>query len=101
VEAEMEEAAACRRRGNEGRARVCARRAVGAALAERWGAGANANAYQLLLRAAADAELPPELRLAAQRLTRRVTAAHRLPHDEDPLEDARQILAALGYSWRG
>lgn len=91
----MLEAAACRSRGNEGRARVCARRAVGAALALRWSAGPQANAYQLLLRAAADNGLPPELRQAAQRLTRRVTEAHRLPHDEDPLDDARALLAFL------
>jgi len=91
----MLEAAACRSRGNEGRARVCARRAVGAALALRWSAGPQANAYHLLLRAAGDAGLPPELRLAAQRLTLRVTESHRLPHDEDPLEDARSLLAWL------
>ena len=91
----MREAAASRGRGNEGRARVCARRAVGAALALRWSAGPLANAYQLLTRAAADSGLPPELRLAAQRLTRRVTEAHQLPHDEDPLDDARALLAWL------
>lgn len=91
----MLEAAACRSRGKEGRARVCARRAVGAALALRWSAGPQVNAYQLLLRAAADTGLPPELRQAAQRLTRRVTEAHRLPHDEDPLEDARSLLLWL------
>ena len=91
----MREAAASRSRGNEGRARVCARRAVGAALALRWSAGPQANAYQLLTRAAADTGLPPELRQAAQRLTRRVTEAHQLPHDEDPLDDARALLAWL------
>jgi hypothetical protein len=91
----MDEAAACRSRGNEGRARVCARRAVGAALALRWAAGPQASAYQLLQRAAADSGLPPELRQAAQRLTRRVNQAHRLPHDEDPLDDARSLLAWL------
>jgi len=96
----MLEAAASRSRGNEGRARVCARRAVGIALALHWSVGPPANAYQLLMRAAADSGLPPEVRQAAQRLTRRVTEAHRLPHDEDPLDDARVILAALGHSVR-
>lgn len=91
----MLEAAASRSRGNEGRARVCARRAVGAALALRWSLGPQANAYQLLMRAAADSGLPPDVRQAAQRLTRRVTEAHRLPHDEDPLDDARALLAWL------
>ena len=91
----MLEAAACRRRGNEGRARVCARRAVGAALALRWPAGTRANAYQLLLRASADDGLPPELRKAAQRLAQRVNEERRLPHDEDPLDDARALLAWL------
>ena len=91
----MHEAEASRRRGNEGRARVCARRAAGAALARHWSAGPQANAFQLLQRAAADAGFPPALRQAAQRLTVRVTEAHTLPHDEDPLDDARALLAWL------
>ncbi len=97
----MLEAAASRSRGNEGRARVCARRAVGTALALRWSVGPQANAYQLLMRAAADSGLPPDVREAAQRLTRRVTEAHRLPHEEDPLDDARMLLAFLRPPGRG
>lgn len=97
----MLEAAASRSRGNEGRARVCARRAVGTALALRWSVGSQANAYQLLMRAAADSGLPPDVREAAQRLTRRVTEAHRLPHEEDPLDDARMLLAFLRPPGRG
>jgi len=98
VQAEMRDAYASRARGNEGRARVCARRAVGMALAGHWSMGAGMNAYDLLLRAASSPGFAEGVREAAARLTVRVTEDHQLPHAEDPLGDARLILVALGYT---
>jgi len=40
-------------------------------------------------------DVPEDLRLAAARLTTRVTPTHELPHAEDPLEDAQAIVQAL------
>jgi hypothetical protein len=62
------------------------------------GGSGQPNAYELLRRAAEDQTLPDSVRQAAARLSVRVTQAHRLPHAEDPLADARLILETLGYS---
>jgi hypothetical protein len=35
----------------------------------------------------------PALRLAAERLTAHVTKDHDLPHEQDPIQDARSIVA--------
>lgn len=75
---------------------MCARRAAGAALALYWSIEGNSSAYQLLLRAASSAELPHTMQAAARRLATRVTEGHRLPHDEDPLEDANLLVAWVG-----
>lgn len=93
VQAELSDATASRQRGQEGRARVCARRAAGGALALYWSIEGNSSAYQLLLRAAVSAEIPDSMRETARRLATRVTEGHRLPHDEDPLEDAHRLVA--------
>ncbi len=96
----MRQAVASRAAGNEGRARVCARRAAGFGLALAWGGSDRANAYELLRQAADDPSLTESIRQASARLGVRVTQAHQLPHLEDPLADARLILEALGYSMR-
>ncbi len=99
IAAELSEARASRLRGNEGRARVCARRAAGQAIrlamAGREGAPRSSSAYTILRWFASLPDQPPELRAAAARLTVRVTAEHVLPHPEDPLGDAQQIVHAL------
>jgi hypothetical protein len=99
VAAELSDARASRSRGNEGRARVCARRAAGAAIRAAMAGRASgpppSNAYTVLRWYASLADQPPELRAAAARLAARVTPEHVLPHREDPLEDARVIIAAL------
>ena len=100
VEAEMDKAIASRAAGNEGRARVCARRAAGFALAARCGVSGKPNAYEVLRRAAGAPGLSDAARQAAGRLCVRVTEARRLPHLEDPLEDARLVIEELGYTLR-
>lgn len=99
VARELEMAREARRKGNEGMARVCARRAAGWAaswhLADKTGRPFGVNAYDTLLLLARWPEAPKDLRAAARRLTTRITPDHRLPFDEDPLEDAEAIVRAL------
>jgi len=99
IEAELEYARGERAQGNEGRARVCARRAAGWAVAayrqQRLGVEPHPNAYQLLCWFQKFEDIPNDLRMAAARLTTRVTPTHELPHCEDPLEDAQAIVQAL------
>lgn len=99
VEAELAKAERARDEAREGLARVCARRAAGWALrpyyVERMGQPAPASALDLLRWFHSDPSASPDLRHAAQRLTVRVREDHRLPHAEDPLSDARQIVEAF------
>jgi hypothetical protein len=46
-----------------------------------------------LVRLRGDREAPAAVRAAAERLTTKVDAEHKLPFDEDAVEDARRILA--------
>ena len=99
IEAELELARNEQAKGYEGRARVCARRAAGWAVnvyrEQHLGAEPHLNAYQFLCWFQKLEDVPEDLRLAASRLTTRVTPTHELPHDEDPLEDAQAIVQAL------
>ena len=99
IDAELEFARGEHAKGNEGRARVCARRAAGWAVSAYWkqrlGAEPHPNAYHLLCWFQKLEDVTEDLRLAAARLTTRVTPAHELPHAEDPLEDAQAIVQAL------
>jgi hypothetical protein len=97
IEAELDYAARARAHGKEGRARVCARRAAGWAVGayrrrQSGGPEQAALAHLRWLRAASDQ--PETLRLAASRLLAQVDRDHRLPHPEDPLQDARLIIQA-------
>ena len=99
IKFELDQAHRFRTRGNEGRARVCARRAAGWAAAafrqQLSGVETHHNAYHQLRWLRKIEEVPIELREAADRLTTRVTPSHELPHREDPLEDAEMIVHAL------
>lgn len=99
IHAELDAAQAARAAGNEGRARVHARRAAGKAAeiyrTVYFPGGPRLNGFRHLQRIVADENLPGDLRAAAERLTVHVTPAHTLPHDDDPLEDARNLAAAL------
>jgi len=104
IRRELEDADQARIEGNEGRARVCARRAAGWAVSftrslneER---EIEANAYEMLQWLAQQADTTDDVRSAATRLTARVSLDHTLPFPEDPLDDARMIVEALlGKNW--
>jgi HEPN domain-containing protein len=98
IDAEMALAEKARLAGKEGRARVCARRAAGLAarylLEARGISPRSASAYEALRSLAALHGIPIGLRQAASRLTERVTEGFVLPHEQDPLADAREVVAA-------
>jgi hypothetical protein len=82
---------------NPGRARVCARRAAGWAV-RAWYEAAKGGTWQgdalkQLRRLAADAAVPEPVRAAAVRLVTKVDLDHTLPFHDDPVVDARLIIA--------
>lgn len=89
----MAYARAARQHGKEGRARVCARRAAGWAIAARHPELPQRSAISLLRWLQEHG--PKELNAAAGRLLVGVDEEHRLPHPEDPLEDAETIVAGM------
>jgi hypothetical protein len=99
---EIELAERFRREGNEGRARVCARRAAGWAIRPTFRQATGQTPpgdVVALLRWYRDLpEAPTDLRFAAGRLAVAVTTDHKLPHEEDPLEDARHLVRSLTSS---
>lgn len=92
---EFDLAKEARTKNNEGRARVCARRAAGIAirdyLTRRGTRIPSASAYDLLNLLKEDALLPPNLKLVADHLTVRVTEEFKLPVEADLIAEA-QIL---------
>jgi hypothetical protein len=95
IEAELAYARAARKQGKEGRARVCARRAAGWAIAAHYANNRSRGALSQLRWLEGNAEVSEALRSAAGRLTEQVTEDHDLPHSEDPLQDAEFIVAEL------
>jgi HEPN domain-containing protein len=99
IEAEFEKAEQSRARGNEGQARVCARRAAGIAIREyltrRGIRPPSTSAYDLLNLLKEDASLSPDLKLIADHLTLRVTEEFKLPVDADLVAEARRFCKAL------
>lgn len=100
IQAELKNAENARLTGNEGRARVCARRAAGIAargFLTRHGAWArNGSAYEALKTLAAYPGLAPDLQSAAAHLTTRVTEEFNLPTDSDLIVEARKLIGGLG-----
>ncbi len=93
---ELEMAYQARLAGNEGKARVCARRAAGIAIGV-WltriqSASKVVSAIERLRAVADDVRQPDNIRAAAHHLTLRINVDHELPVAADPLEDARQLL---------
>ena len=88
-----------RAKGNEGQARVCARRAAGIAVREyltRKGIHSrSASAYDLLNLLKNDPLLSPNLKLIADHLTLRVTEEFKLPVDVDLVAEARMLCDEL------
>ncbi len=95
IEAELAYARAARKHGKEGRARVCARRAAGWAIAAHYPDSRQRGAYSHLRWLESNTEVSQELRSAAGRLTEQITEDHKLPHSEDPLMDAAMIVVGL------
>lgn len=96
---EIEAAERARQRGNEGQARVCARRAAGVVIQhyfEKVGLPFRSpSAYDLLQVLAELPQTPPEVRAAALRLTLRVTPEFNLPIQADLIADARWLAKQL------
>jgi hypothetical protein len=92
---EFNRAEEARNKGNEGMARVCARRAAGIAIRDyftRLGTPSpSTSAYDLLNRLHDDPRLPLELKLAVDHLTVRVTEDFKLPIDADLITEARLL----------
>ncbi len=107
IRIEMEMAIAARSAGNEGRARVCARRAAGLAArdflslhhvnsfaADQEGLRRN-SAYAALQTLAAFPGLSPDLKRAAMNLTMRVTPNFQLPNGIDLIDEARKLIGGI------
>ena len=99
MQAEFERAEQARVRGNEGQARVCARRAAGMAARDyftrRGEVIRTPSAYDLLNLLKEDPYLPADLKLIAEHLTLRVTEEFKLPADVDLIAEARKLCEEL------
>ena len=99
IEAELERAEQARGRGNEGQARVCARRAAGIAIREyltrRGIRPPSGSAYDLLNLLKDDPRLAPDLKRIVDHLTLRVTEEFKLPVEADLVAEARTFCQEL------
>ena len=99
IQNEFDGAEQARARGNEGQARVCARRAAGIAareyFARRGQTVRTPSAYDLLNLLAEDPLLSADLRQAAAYLTLRVSEEFKLPVDVDLVAEAKRLVDAL------
>jgi HEPN domain-containing protein len=99
IKAEFEKAEEARGRGNEGQARVCARRAAGIAIREyllRQGIRPpSVSAYDLLNLLKQDPRISPDLKQIADHLTLRVTEEFKLPVNADLVAEARTFCEEL------
>lgn len=99
MQTEFDRAVQARARGNEGQARVCARRAAGIAIREYLTRQAirppSTSAYDLLNLIKDDARLSPDLKRIADHLTLRVTEEFKLPVNADLIAEARMFCEEL------
>ena len=99
LQLEFERAEQARAKGNEGQARVCARRAAGVAIREyltrRGTPPPSISAYDLLNLIKDDSHLSPDMKLIADHLTLRVTDEFKLPINADLVAEARQLCDEL------
>ncbi len=100
---ELEMAADARAVENEGKARVCARRAAGVAIREyltrRGIKSPSVSAYDLLKVLEEMDDTPADLRQASAYLRLRVTEEFRLPVDVDLVAEAKKICSVLLPEW--
>ncbi|MEW5868322.1 MAG: hypothetical protein AB1894_03540 [Chloroflexota bacterium] len=98
-EDEIHHAEDARADGNEGMARVCARRAAGIAIGEylrRQGMPTGEpSAYERLKNLRLDPRLPPDLVESVEHLLLRVTPEHNLPVQADLIAEARRLSEGL------
>jgi hypothetical protein len=96
---ELQRAESARLSGNEGRARVCARRAVGVAIREYYRRSGEdlpgASAYNHLRRLVEEDRLPPQVRQVAGHFLVRINEEHALPIPADLLAEARWLARQL------
>lgn len=102
IEQELEAARAAQQKGNDGKARVCARRAVARAT-EAWIARHpfprwHGDAMAHLRHIHQEASFPLPIRQAAERLSTSVTRQYTTPFTMDPVADAKLIIAYLSSS---
>ena len=102
IDRELAAAQAALQSGNDGKARVCARRAVGLAT-EAWLArhpdrNWRGDAMEYLRQIQQNAIFPASIKEAAERLTTPVPKQHEAPFTADPIGDARVIIAHLTES---
>ncbi len=99
INQELERAKQARTLGNEGQARVCARRAAGIAardyFARRGKVIRTPSAYDLLNSLTEDATLSEDLREIAAHLTWRVNEEFKLPPDMDLVAEAKRLCDKL------
>jgi HEPN domain-containing protein len=99
IQKEFETAEQARAKGNEGQARVCARRAAGMAIREylirRGIRPPSHSAVDLLNLLKDDPLLSPHLKLIADHLTVRVTEAFKLPVNADLVAEAKTLCDEL------
>lgn len=99
IQKEFARAEQARARGNEGQARVCARRAAGIAAREYFvSQGRNIrtpSAYDLLNLLTREEGISSEMRQAAEYLTLRVNEEFKLPVDVDLIAEARKLCEGL------
>ncbi len=88
---------------NQGKMRVCARRAAGISireyLKERGIAPPSVSAYDLLKYLEEMGDTPPDLRQASAYLRLRVTEEFRLPIEIDLVAEAKKIVSSLTPDW--
>lgn len=98
-EKELEDARAARQKGLDGRARVCARRALGVVIGEylqrRGLQVAGTSAYDRLKVLLLQPDLPMEVAEVAEHFLLRVTPAHQLPLEADLIAEASWLREQL------
>ncbi|RPH80983.1 MAG: hypothetical protein EHM80_03775 [Nitrospiraceae bacterium] len=96
IEQELAAAQAAQQDNNDGKARVCARRAVACAT-EAWIAQLpslrwRGDAMAYLRKIQENVSFPPPIRQAAERLSTPITSQHTAPFTTDPVADAILII---------
>jgi hypothetical protein len=99
IEKELAMAQAALREANEGKARVCARRAVAlaaeASLERCPRPGGRGDAMHQLRQIQQEESFPLPIRQAAERLSTKITQRDRSPFTSNPIADAKLIIAYL------